>query len=760
MSSDASDCLCYNFQLEKVFLRNSPTVKRRLAQGTALWVLMFTIVSCGESRKGRIDLAAMLDRAEIRTELPLIDIGTEAAMPHLIEGWSYNEKNKTRKGNETFVWGLGKRSIVEFYSSTSRDLNLRFKCFPKGAEPQQLTFVLNGNKQGTVPLTPPPLSKGRKKLSNRMAPYRLQLQANAVQPGNNRLEIHYSIPGKGIYKGGRQIAVRWDWLRFDFTHTEDAIKNTTAGISIPFGSQIDYYLMVPEKAELRISGLEQQNAKHGKAQIEIQREGQASKIISNLSIPSRSRRIEINTGAPALMRLSIGAVWTGPDSERSGAMILQKPELRYVQSDKPAISEVPEKAVSKKMQTPPNIVIYLVDTLRKDRLGCYGHRLPVSPTIDSFAKESIIFDSAVADSSWTRASVASLMSGLPPQSHGVNNRNDALSGDVLTLAETLSAAGYHTVAFVENGNVSAEFGFAQGFDEFVYPLPDYGRVSDWIKTADLKRPFFLYIHTGEPHSPYTPPAALRKLYAPEDFPDGFGSIDHLKRLRAEKLDNESQISSGMLSLYDAEVAWADKNFKEIIGALKSRGLYQNSLVAFTADHGEEFYEHQGWEHGETLYGEVINIPFIVKLPSSFPNPAHRRIKESVQLKDLFPSIIDVCSCSSVKLEGQKLFSGETRIEKQPAISYLNLDGYRAEAWTFPPWRLSHTWFPSGGANRGLFNLSVDPAEKVNLVDQNPVRLGYLKSLIRQSTPVRKYKPANAVPSQEVREHLKALGYVQ
>lgn len=732
-------------------------MKRRFVP-FAFSVFLLAILSCSDSRKGRIDLAAVIDRAEIRTEERLIDIGTEAAMPHLIEGWSYNESTKTRKGQETFVWGIGERSVVEFFSSTSRDLSLRFRCDPKGKEAQELTFVLNGIKQGTVPLSKPPLVKNRRKSARGVAPFRIHLQKNAVKPGTNRLEIHYSIPGKGIYKWSRKVAVRWDWIRFDFPETKASIKRTAEAISIPFGSQVDYYLMVPEKAELRISALDQLDAKHGKAQIEIQREGQAAKTLGNLSIPSRSKRIEINNGGAALMRLSIGAVWTGPDSERSGSIVLKRPELRFPQSDQPAIPVAEKKSISSKKQPLPNVVIYLVDTLRKDRLGCYGHNSSISPAIDSFAKESLIFDSAVADSSWTRASVASLMSGLPPQSHGVNNRNEALSTDVLTLAETLAAAGYHTVAFVENGNVSAEFGFSQGFQEFFFPLENYGRVSDWIKSADFKRPFFLYIHTGEPHSPYTPPARFRELYAPSVLSNNLGSIEHLKQLRVEEVENESRLRSDMLSLYDAEVAWADKNFSNIVEALKNRGLYQNSLIAFIADHGEEFYEHQGWEHGQTLYSEVIHIPFIVKLPAS--HLIHRRVKESAQLKDLYPSIIDVCSCASVKLEGQKLFSGAKQSEKQGALSYLDLDGYRAVAWTFEPWRLSQTWFPTGGANRRLFNLSNDPAEKVNLADKNPVRLGYLKSLIRQAPPLPKYRPATAEPSHEVRENLKALGYVQ
>src|SRR5439155_5723351 len=126
----------------------------------------------------------------------------------------------------------------------------------------------------------------------------------------------------------------------------------------------------------------------------------------------------------------------------------------------------------------PSVIVYLVDTLRADRLGCYGHDGPTSPNLDAFARDAILFDDAVAESSWTRASVASFFTGLPARVHGVNGRADALPEQAVTVASLLREAGYETVGFVTNGNVAPVYGFDRGFERFellpgtIVPAPD------------------------------------------------------------------------------------------------------------------------------------------------------------------------------------------------------------------------------------------------------------------------------------------------
>ena len=179
---------------------------------------------------------------------------------------------------------------------------------------------------------------------------------------------------------------------------------------------------------------------------------------------------------------------------------------------------------------PPNIVVYLVDTLRADHLGAYGYERPTSPFLDAMSTEGVIFDHPMAQSGWTRTSVASILTGLGPRSHSVLERDDSLSAEAVTMQKLLGHNGYQTYAVITNINVTSRFGFDVGFDAVeVLPLrvplgANQGvqdaelsdRVNDhffaWLARRQTDRPFFAYLHTMDPHHPYTPPEPYRSRF--------------------------------------------------------------------------------------------------------------------------------------------------------------------------------------------------------------------------------------------------------
>jgi arylsulfatase len=291
-----------------------------------------------------------------------------------------------------------------------------------------------------------------------------------------------------------------------------------------------------------------------------------------------------------------------------------------------------------------NLIVYLVDTVRADHLGCYGYRLPTSPALDAFALEAVLFENAYAQSSWTKPAVASIFTGLRPWRHGANQRRQRLADEAVTLAEILAAAGYRTAGFITNPNVGGAFGFRQGFERYHAEREEQSGESvrraafDWLEArGEDARPFFLYLHTVEPHSPYRDALDRAGEFGARLADPQIGLRRHLRALGDGSLRAAPETVSELVALYDAEVAAADTSFGALLDELGRRGLADETIIVFVSDHGEEFADHGGFEHSRTLYEEVLRVPLIVRAPGFAP----RRVAASAQHVDLLPTLLDL-----------------------------------------------------------------------------------------------------------------------
>jgi len=298
---------------------------------------------------------------------------------------------------------------------------------------------------------------------------------------------------------------------------------------------------------------------------------------------------------------------------------------KAIHIDEPWVDEVAAGDITP--DNPPNVVIYLVDALRADRLGCYNGQVRTSPGIDAFARDAALYKRAYSPSSWTRPSVASVFTGADAPAHGAVGRTGSLDENMPTLAELMKEAGYHTAAFVTNGNVAGEFGFARGFDVYHYLPENPGGIGVYASSDELldkiqpeleklDQPFFLYIHQSDPHAPYTPPRDLARRFTPPEAEPIPGTMDVFKKLVHRAMVPSPGQVKHLLGLYDAEVAAADAGFGRFMDFLRDRGVAEKTLIVFTADHGEEFYLHRGFGHGGTLYEELIRVPLIVRYPGT------------------------------------------------------------------------------------------------------------------------------------------------
>jgi arylsulfatase A-like enzyme len=427
----------------------------------------------------------------------------------------------------------------------------------------------------------------------------------------------------------------------------------------------------------------------------------------------------------------------------------------------------------------PNLLVYLVDTLRADALGAYGQGAPTSPRFDAFAREAVLFEDAWAQASWTRSATASIFTGLHVGAHGVDREDRALPASAVTLAERLKDAGYRTGAFVGNHLLGGRFGFEQGFDSWNGGDPAlYGstaatlgeRALAWLDSG--QGPFFLYVHTMEPHSPYTP---SEEDAAPFALPGYAGDKDTRALLRLGQLGQLSPDGLRYLeSRYRGEVRQNDRAFGALLDALRERGVLPSTLVVFLSDHGEELLDHGGTEHTKTLYQELVRVPLAVRLPGG--RGGGRREAAPVQQIDLVPTLLRFAGVKRPEgLPGHDLAALWTGEGPGPAIPpllfseerFAVVDKYAARAG---PMKLilnndgRELW--RAGAHVELYDLDRDPGERANLAGSRPVTVAFLRQELERFRGLqaallsRGGSGAALTLTPEEQEQLRALGYIQ
>jgi choline-sulfatase len=272
---------------------------------------------------------------------------------------------------------------------------------------------------------------------------------------------------------------------------------------------------------------------------------------------------------------------------------------------------------------PPNVLVVTIDTLRVDRVGCYGFGLAITPAMDRLAREGVRCTDAVTSAPITLPAHSSIFTGLFPQTHGVrDNGNYALSADAVTLAERLRDVGYTTGAFVSAAVLARRYGLDQGFDTYDDDLwaedePELfmirerpaertaARAVAWLEQTPRDRPFFLWVHFFDPHQPYNVRSGDVAALAPTP--------------------------------YDAEIAQADRGLGTLLAALERRGALDDTLVVVTADHGESLGEHGEPTHGIFVYDATIHVPLLWRFPHVLP--AGRTYDAPTRHVDLMPTIL-------------------------------------------------------------------------------------------------------------------------
>ena len=418
-----------------------------------------------------------------------------------------------------------------------------------------------------------------------------------------------------------------------------------------------------------------------------------------------------------------------------------------------------------------NLVLIVIDTLRRDHLATYGYGRDTAPALGRLAAEGAVLD-GVSPTSWTQPATASILTGLHPVRHQ-SIRSEPLPPQADTLAERLKRHGYSTLGVSANGLVNSGWGFEQGFDELVYlpPRPEGRRLPDAAdvnaavlsRVASLKPPFFLYVHYVDPHAPYSPARAWNGGPLGDHF-ERRGPVEMSDLDPAKYMYRPDPLLRDALDLYDGEIRQADSGVGELLAGLRRRGLMERTLTVVTSDHGEEFQDHGRMSHGQSLYEEVLRVPLVVHAPGLIP-PGGRH--GAASLLDIVPTALSLLGVPQDGLAGDGVDLGSylrkgRRYEDPERLFLAHLDtgdttGLAATVGRFKlvlnrPYR------------KQLFDLDARPSERQSLIEEpgGAERAAAMAARLAETyndLSRRALPRATATLTAEKGEVLAALGYV-
>lgn len=460
--------------------------------------------------------------------------------------------------------------------------------------------------------------------------------------------------------------------------------------------------------------------------------------------------------------------------------------------DKAAVKEVAtspgrtQPTSSPKRSKSEKMVLIIIDTLRADRLGAYGHDKPTSPTIDALAKEGIRFDTLHSASPWTAPSFGTIYTGVSPTVHGAgamlakgSHKGTSVLGvtvggirkDLPTLAE-LMPENMVTAGFVTNAFVSKALGMGRGLDHydhrnasvFRYRKADEvtERALKWLN-KNSENPFFLLLHYIDPHMGYGPPAKYVKMFAPnKPRRINVPFTDH-ESARDGSLNPSEDEKRFIRGLYDGEVRFVDDQIKRVIALLQETGRLDDTWVIITSDHGEELFEHGSFEHGHAYENEVTRVPLIIRAPKGRWH-AGEAVGHSVRHVDIPATLLDLLGAPvPPHFEGASLvpmIEGKDTADRPAYIEFNLFHGQQCALFDG-----QYKVVFDIRRNRGFYyDLKNDPREMTRLDDRSPQYARLLKALMNKRKALQAAAKGKVFEkgqlSGEAAEALKSLGYIK
>ncbi|NOR13136.1 MAG: sulfatase-like hydrolase/transferase [Candidatus Aminicenantes bacterium] len=585
------------------------------------------------------------------------------------------------------------------------------------------------------------------------------------------------------------------------------LEDTQNVLLAPPSSFFQFELKIPPSSHLEFgygiySAFRKEPGKDVNFQVVLEKKGEEEVIFSKNVLPYTRKfygdvdkeRIDFSPYADTEVRIKFITTFA-PSSPKKRATEKTIPEeIEFAYWENPVIYRSP--VLHTQTTLPPNVILISLDTLRADHLKCYGYGRETSSHIDRLAADGALFRNTYSSTSWTLPSHMSLLTSLDNRNHGVNKANPYLDFSIVTLADLLRKNGYLTHAITGGALVSHRFGFSKGFDSYRefkrsqrHPRSAeilFRHFNQWV-SKNKDKWFFLFLHTYQTHDPYTCPSPYNSaFFHGKHMPWKEGDME--KILFGDKRKNHVPFRSlssleqeNIIALYDGEIHYTDEVLiGPLIEKLKELGLYQNTMIVLTSDHGEEFFDHGAWYHGHTLYNELIQIPLIIKFPHS--EYRHQRISDTVRIVDIMPTILEQLDIdySPYGLDGTSLIPylrGEPQPEQMavadldspestltlPVKITLIRNGYKLmlnNDFGQPP--ETYLPVPPPIALVELYDIKTDPLERNNIAPQNEdiVRALIDKIYAIYESSAKETAKKRKGLDKELEETMRALGYIR
>lgn len=607
----------------------------------------------------------------------------------------------------------------------------------------------------------------------------VELPGNAMVAGENTLELVFS----GIANPGAAI----DYIRFHTSKT--GIKGLLEVDRRPDGNEtvpvmgtsstteIDFYQEIPAGTHLKFGlGHDRHDTKGspGKLTLWCQNEQGNSRLVWSGDFPdSGIKRVDVDL-AEFAGTASVLSFMIVPNEGVEDWLFISQPCLAIPREKLPA---APHSPVLPQASTkhPRTIVLICEDALRRDFLPIYGHKVITTPNLDDIATKALVFENAYSSNSWTKPTFASLFTGQPAPRHGAFMRDVMMRDDVTTLAEILDKHRWRTALITANPYTSNHFGLQRGFADFfdLNPNPLYAKAQNikasaeefipplrsWLASLATGQDAFIVLHMMDVHAPYKPPVGYEGRY--DSKKEGLLTQMPWLREQSKNLQSLSPESAKMLQDlldYCCSISYFDEIIPDLTKLFSDFGRGQGTVFVFFSDHGDEMMDHGGVQHGQSLYNELIRVPLIIW----GDGVTARRSSEYVNLIDLMPTVLNLAGIPTPEgIMGNSfagLLSGEDRGMNLPQFSETALVTPEQLSVVYGDWKLIMRMEKSE-----LYMVKDDPGETNNVILENPIRYGILRSLL-----IGWWKEASQgarigrelVLDKQTNEMLKGLGYVQ
>lgn len=487
----------------------------------------------------------------------------------------------------------------------------------------------------------------------------------------------------------------------------------------------------------------------------------------------------------------------------------------------------------------PNVILIVMDAVRADHLSSYGYHRKTSPNIDMLAKQGVLYENAFSAAEWSYPSHASIFTGKYPSFHKTLGKDISLHKENTTIAEILNLNGYQTIGITSNILLSPVNGFSKGFQKYVVldtPYRSFKFIKqspkdfirtliyglDWYTYRNIemikrfldkhaeKKPFFLFSNLYNCHAPYDPPRPFKKRFYSSLNEPMFYVMEWLsnkifgntgEKIRDEELDvrklNRIADDDGQYSFmakelevterewevvkawYDGGIAYLDYRIGELIDFLHDKGLFDNTLLIITSDHGENFGEHGLASHQFCLYDSLLHVPLIMVYHNIIPKG--RRISTLVSTVDIFPTILDILNIVGYKndIQGRSLFPFKDQkihdhicAECGESVTNIPTDWVQFQQLR-PKLRThdkgskclrteSYKYILSSDQKEELYNIQEDPLEETNIACKYPEKLEYFRKQLENTIDISFFGPKefpSRKESKEIVSRLQALGYI-